>query len=419
MVTLNVTLASDISNLIPVKYGKRVRDDAYLMSILGKFAGPEGSQSMMIERDDLTREAGDQIHFEVLSELYGAGVTGETTRAGGEEKWTAGRFSVSIDWLRHAVAFTEKANKEALINCIMRSGQKLSRWLAKRTDEDAFDEILSPGAATIETIYAGDNVTADSGLTSDSRFDLEAIEMLGLALRRKALPLEIRDPKGANAPVNCYGCFVDEVSLYWLFRDSAYRTLLQSTLPRTFDHPLLTGAVGMHNGVLIYPYSSITQGVRQGTPLRPEVQLVGTHGGGSSSLTVGADDGRNYTKHFPSSGYVTVQSDGNDAAQTIAYSSKTTYTFTLSGGTLTNARPAGTRVTLGYNRATVIGFGSELIARAWGMHPTPTTDVKDYGFEMGVGIKAVYGESVIEDSAGNVPNGILMAVYADPPHYAI
>ena len=55
------------------------------------------------------------------------------------------------------------------------------------------------------------------------------------------------------------------------------------------------------------------------------------------------------------------------------------------------------------------------------MKPVPITQGYDYkfpdgsSFENGLGVAAVYGQSVIKDSAGSAVNYLIMKTYADNP----
>ena len=421
MATLNVRTASDLAYLIPPKWLRKVRMDANQAEFFGKLSGAEDSRSMIITNNDFTKEPGDTISISVESELYGAGKSAENTLAGYEEKAQLNQFTIQVELYRHAEALTRKANEIAMVKEIIKAGGRLSRWIAKKRDDLVFEELLSPDNATATTVYAG-AATTQATLSTSCRFSLDFIDKCKLALVRKgAMPMEIQDSKtGEKLPI--YTCIMDEVSAFRLFSATDWRNAVQAMLPRSFDHPLVRGALGMWNGVLLTQYSSINQGCHQGTPLRPECSAeagatVLDNTTSRTILCVGADDGRDYTKNFPSSGNLYANVAGTQTEY--AYTGKTTYSFTGISGTLGQTVADGSRITAEKNQAVCIFTGAEAVGRCWAERDETITQVEDYGMERGVGLEMMIGQGVIEDSSGGVPNYVLGAVYSDSPSYQI
>lgn len=431
---LNIRTAAELADLIPPLWVKKVRSDVMAKEFFGKMSGPEGSNSAVITKENFVKEPGDTLTFLVESELYGTGVTGESTLSGNEEKPSTHQFGVPLTLYRHAEAVSRLAQKEALVNSIVRAGGRLARWIAVKRDDIAFSELLSPGttnlgtqaqyyttvsAPTPTTLYGG-AATSIATLSNTCRFSLDEIDKAKLALVRKGTkPIELRASKtGEVLPV--FVCVIDEVSAYRLFSNTAFRTAVQSMLPRSYDHPLVTGALGMWNGVLITQYTSILQGCHQGTPLRPECSTYGATTSNRSAdtiLVVGANDGRDYTKNFPSSGNLEVNVAGT--CTTYAYTGKTNYSFTGISATLAQDIADGCRVTRENHASTCIFLGAEAMARAWAEKDASISQVEDYGMRLGVGIEGIWGNRVIQDSTGDAPNHLLLNVYADSPHHAV
>ncbi|KKL79002.1 hypothetical protein LCGC14_2019180 [marine sediment metagenome] len=133
---------------------------------------------------------------------------------------------------------------------------------------------------------------------------------------------------------------------------------------------------------------------------------------GETTITVGTNTKADYTKFFPSTGTLRIDSEE------ITYSAKSVTTFTVDtraqNGTSAAAHTAGALITL-RNVSTQIGFGAEIAVRGWGMKPTPITQKEDYGFENGIGIKAIFGQIAVKDTSGNEKNYLLMKSYASNP----
>jgi len=178
---------------------------------------------------------------------------------------------------------------------------------------------------------------------------------------------------------------------------------------------IFTGALGIYNGCILYVRRSVKSANDVlGSPLRPECRLyTGIAASGETTITVGSNTKANYTKFFPSTG--TLRIDSED----ITYSAKSVTTFTITGSRGQNsteaaAHTAGALITL-RNISTQIGFGAEVAVRGWGMKPTPISQSEDYGFENGIGVKAIFGQVAIKNTASVAKNYLLMKSYAANP----
>ncbi len=418
---------AQLTDLIPPLWLRKVRGDANQEEFFNAYEGPEGSRSAVIAKDQFRTEPGNELKITVESELYSVGRTGTNVLVGKEERPKTNQFGIPIVQYRHAEGITALGNKEAMVDEITRAAPRLGRWVGKKRDDIAFAELFSPAAATAKTIFAGD-ATQTSELTTSCRFSLDLINRCKLAMLRKGtLPLEISDSK-TGEKLKMFACIIDEMSAYHMFTSTAFKAAVEAMLPRSFNHPLITGALGIWNNVLIRGYDSINQGCHQGTPLRPECSsLAGTsthdNTSGRAFLIVGTeDDRRDYTKNFPSAGYVYINVAGTQTQiqydSILEDSDGNGYGFTLTG-TLAATYADGCVVTDYMNRARLIFHGAEMLGRAWGMRDTPIADVQDYGEKLGVGIKGIWGNRVIEDSGGGVPNYVIAEVYSDTPNYQV
>jgi N4-gp56 family major capsid protein len=420
MPTLNLHTTANLDNLIPEHWEKKIRDDAAKKAFWDKFEGAEGSNQPIIVRNDFTKQAGDLVHINVVSELYNDGVTGESTLKGSEGKLSIGQFNLTVDWLRNAIAFNKRATKRALFDAIMVSNRRLSDWLARRKDEDMFTQLLD--TATPDTLYAND-ATSSATLGTNDTFGTTEIDRIRLALMRKgAIPISTVTKGKGEFPV--YAIVISEVDAYNLKADAVWVDAQANANIRGEDNPLFSGAFGMYGGVLIYVHHGISG--FQGSPLRPEASIYGAHANDVTTITVGADTTKNYTKFFPSSGTIQINKAG--AFEYVSYTGKTNNTFTTCtrgatyGGTAKDGATtyAGSELVTLYNhRARQVGFGAEIAARVWGQQPQRITQTEDYGFEYGIGIEAIYGQKAIEDSAAKKPNYLIMESYAANPSATI
>ena len=421
MATLNLSTKTTLDYAIPEWWDVKVRDDAARKAFFGpRFEGPEGSRKPIIRRDDFTKQPGDTIHIQVLSSLGGDGVTGESTLEGNEEQLSLAQFDLSVDWLRHAVAFTKKATKEANFNAIMAAGRLLSDWFARETDASMFTELLD--TATPDTLYSND-ATSTATLGTNDTFGTTEIDRIKVALQRKgAIPLSVKTKGGIELPM--YGIVISEIDEYNLKADSVWNEAQRDAGIRGENNNLFLGALGVWNGCIIYTHHGISG--YQGTPLRPECSIYGSHTDSVNIITVGANTNRNYTKFFPSTGTLSiVGSDGT--REFVTYTGKTNNTFTgctrgdTYGSTSTSgAAYTGNELVTSYNhRSRQLGFGAEIAARGWGKYFTPIKQMHDYNFEHGVGVECVYGQKAVENSDGNQPNYLVNESYAANPNTSI
>ena len=136
MATLNTMTynsgAGELDYAIPTLWNKRLYNDGIRKAFWGsRFEGAEGSSKPIIVKDDLEKGPGDVIHFQVLSDLFSSGVTGETSLMGSEDKLAMAQFDLTVDWIRNAVAFTKNV-MQGQLDIVQVARQRLSDWMSAR-----------------------------------------------------------------------------------------------------------------------------------------------------------------------------------------------------------------------------------------------------------------------------------------------
>ena len=422
----NMTYASGagvLQNAVPTWWADRLRDDAIRRAFWGaRFEGKEGSRKPIIVNEDFTKKPGETIKFNVVSQVFSPGVTGETALTGSEDKLSLGQYTLTVDWLRNAIAYTKNLEKRVNFNIAQTIRSELSDWMKRKIDSDMFSALIS-GASN--TIYAGDAISVAT-LGANDHFGTEEIDRLKLALQRTAIPIRVEGSEGEENEY--YGAVISEVDEYWLKGDDVWNQAQRDAGPRDYSkNRIFTGALGIYNGVILYVHRAKKSARNiQGSPLRPEVRLYTTMT--DSSTTAEFDISttlKDLGDFFSSTGTITIDSE-EITYTSITAGTGTGSTYRFAGlsrganGTTAAAHTAGALITQ-RNVASVIGFGAEIAVRGWGMKPVPITQGYDYqfpdgsSFENGLGVAAVYGQSVIQDSAGDAPNYILMKTYADNP----
>lgn len=409
--------AGVLQNAVPTFWADRLRSDAIRRAFWGsRFEGKEGSSKPIIVNEDFTKKPGETIKFNTVSQLFSAGVTGESTLSGNEDQLSLGQYTLTVDWLRNAVAYTKNVEKRVNFNLTQTIREKLSDWMKRRIDSDMFSSLIS-GASN--TIYAGD-ATSEASLGSNDTFGVDEIDKIKLALQRTAIPIRTEGMQGEEEEY--YGCVISEIDEYWLKGDPAWQAAQRDAGPRDYmKNRIFTGMLGTYNGIIIYCHRAKKSAADiQGSPLRPEVRLSTSAGAGDTEIifdVVGTK--KNLADFFASSGTLRIDNEEIDYTSITAGTlAGTTYRFAGCtrgvNGTTAAAHTAGALITQ-RNVATAIGFGAEIAVRGWGMKPAPITQTEDYGFEQGLGVAAVYGQSVVKDSAGNAVNYVLLKTYANNP----
>ena len=398
---------------VPEFWSERLFDDGIRKAFWGsRFEGKEGSNKPIITKDDFTKGPGDIIHFQVMSQLISSGVTGETALEGSEDKLSMSQFDLTVDWIRNGVAFTENLERRVNFSAVQVARQRLSDWVSRYIDEGLDTRLIITESPSV--LYAGD-AAAEANLGDNDTFGTEEIDRIKLALQRKgAIPISVKMKDGEE--LDTYGIAISEVDEYWLKGDSVWQQAQRDAGLRGDENRIFTGAMGIYNGCIIYVRRSVKSGYNiQGSPLRPEARLyTAIASTGETTITVGSNTLANYTKFFPSTGTLRIDSEE------IAYTAKAATTFTISNstraqnGTTAAAHTAGALITL-RNVSTQIGFGAEIAVRGWGMKPTPITNERDWGFEKGVGVKAIFGQIAVKDTLGACKNYLLMKSYAKNP----
>jgi len=415
--SLVVTGVADIDDVIPEFWADGVFADGNRDSFWGALTGSEGTMMPVIDKTGPLRQKGDQLSFSVISQLMGTGVTGENQLLGNEESLSVGTFTVSADFVRHAVGITKKADRQANFSQVKSAGVLLKDWMSRKMDADIFTLIT---ADTNETIFANSKSSVGELNADDGDvFGPTELDLVRLALLRKgALPIVAKLNNGRKVPI--YGCVFSEVEEYRLNQNTVFVQSIQNALKRfdgDGDHPLFKGAIGVFKNMVLYTYYSLLP-IPQGTPLRPESTVFATLTTTATTLSVGGattatSTQPDFTIYFASSGSLQVEDE------IISYSGKGKNSFTgLTRGvsSTTAASHVIDKLVTQRNIATVIGFGAQSVCRALGDKPGPIGQKKDYGMGIGLGIEAYYGQALRKDSRLSRAAGIInMKVYSANP----
>lgn len=421
MTTLNTMTATDFANGIPEWYDDAVFFDAEAKAFWTKHEGDEDSQAAILRKDDTRiQNAGQKIYYMSVSQLYGAGKTNENTLQGYEENFTIGQSYVETGLVRHAVSVSKFGEQLSLFKAYKKAGPALASWLARKKDNDMFEQLITTDYSSETTLFAND--AADrTYLNSDCTFGYTEIEKGKLTLETMgAEPFYWTTDNGTEFPV--YGCVIDSFDHYHLKGDQRYVDLQAEANIRGLKNPLFTGAVGMIDGMIIYVYRGI-RGM-QGSRLRPSAKIYNDHTSGVATITVGDSSKKaDYTANFPDAGMLCILKNSTGEVEFVTYTGKTTYSFTgcsrgqTYGGVSSSATTysAGDFVAYGKFESNQVFFGAKSAMRSHTKYAETIRQDFDYGMEKGIGIESIYGQRAIFDSASSVKNYCCMKSNSTPP----
>lgn len=243
------TALADLAVAIPEVWASEVLVEGEKQQFWYQFEGAQGSGMPVIRKDELTKMAGDTIHVITISNLTGAGVTGETTLTGSEEKLPVGEIQITMARLRHAIRFTRDSVQRSIVDCRRAARGRLAYWLADKLDNAMFTIAT---AGNTYNLYAND-ATSVATIGSNDLMTLKVISRAKVLLvSNRALP--IRTERG-----NKYYALVmhtyDEYNLKVL--DTTYTTLKETAQQRGETNDMFTGALGIYDGMILFSSQNV------------------------------------------------------------------------------------------------------------------------------------------------------------------
>lgn len=268
-------------------WAKKLAVEALRQTYFFEFMG-RGSDSMVMYRDDLGSDAGDNVTFGLRAQLTGSGVQGDATLEGNEEALVTYSDNLRIDQLRHAVRSSGKMSEQRVpFNVRDEAKSGLSDWFADRFDTSLFNQICG-FTAQVDTRYTGNNAVPapdaahifrpnsranDESLTTGDEFTLDIVN------RMVARAYQFNNAAGTGNPIRpmraqgrkLWVMFVHDHQVFQL-RSTAvagsWTDFQKSAITGgDKDNPLFKGGdlIGEYNGVLLHRAPRVTTGVNSAT----------------------------------------------------------------------------------------------------------------------------------------------------------
>lgn len=267
-------------------YSKDLAVEAYRKTFLGKFVG-KSEDSLVHEKIDLKKDAGDNITCGLVVQLEGDGVQGDATLEGSEEALQFYDDNLTVNQLRHATRVKGKMTEQRIpYNLRETSKRGLADWWARRMDTSLANQLCGNTAQT-DTKFTGNNAVVapstnrhiiaggqsnDQSLTSSDTFTLDLVDIArvraeNFSVENNTGPL-IRPINVGGEPM--YVMFLHDYQVHSLRTNTAsgqWMDIQKSAMQGgdVAKNPIFTGALGVYNGVVLHKWSRITNGVHSST----------------------------------------------------------------------------------------------------------------------------------------------------------
>ena len=284
--------------------------EAQKQTYFKKFSGPSPNDAIQT-KTDLSKEAGDTIKFDLLMNLTGEGVTGDTEIEGNEEQLVYYQDSVVIDLRGTGVRAAGKMSLRRTKHSI-RSDAKmaLGHWMGQIRDDDMVKALSGqvnyagqgtaivpdsarkwPGGGKADDT-GHEKVATDSALDADNLMICETIR----TVKRKA---KLVSPKIRPIMVDGgehYVLLMHPYQAKALTSSTEWKNSQYYAASRGKSNPLFTGSLGMISGVVLHEYEKIITRLGAATQSEPSEyfdsgDLMASGIYGARALLLGAQAG--------------------------------------------------------------------------------------------------------------------------------
>lgn len=298
------------SDLRAKVWSARVLMDARSKNCLREMIGGEKSGKPIIEKRDISKGGSDTVIFTTTAPVRTQGKLGENELKSATSKLRWGTFSVVVDLLRHAVAFTQvikllRFNGQSIDEL---SSEVMADWLSRK-EEDDFQRVLLYTARLVSTknmMFVNNRTGLATLQTADTIVTTTLEESKGLLISQGAKELAIdKDVSGAQIPK--YMFFAPDNFLRPLRTSTSYAQALREADSRGADNRLFNGKYALWDNMVVYPHNIVIDSAvgRQGSPLAPRAYLgTALSGAGTTTITGGgtyapADTEGDFFANFP------------------------------------------------------------------------------------------------------------------------
>lgn len=286
-----------------------------------EFEGKAGN-SLIVVKEDTTKGRGQEVVFTNLSGLYKEPHHGDDQFEDGThfEKLRISDYSLTVDWLRHAVRYTRRAEEKMGLRGELNSRvpDELGKWMGRQKTEK-LQMMFRERIPAANLVFAGSATSIDN-ITRTDTVSFDDIQALGYVMKPKGgQPAMVGREQGTGRPVHSY-CFVStSEALLGLKQDPVYRQAQRDAAQRGPINYIFKGGYSAVDGHVIKEFNPIDHdGVGAiGSPQNPKAELgialatgttaIDITGGGNA--TDAAETDVLYFKFFPEYTYEYIKAD--------------------------------------------------------------------------------------------------------------
>lgn len=234
-----------------------------------KFVGDD-ENSMIQTKTNLLKEPGDTIKFDLLMNLTGSGVTGDTEIEGNEEQLVLHQDSVTIDLRGNGVKAAGKMSAQRTAHSIKKMGKTaLGNWLSQAQDDDFVlglsGQVNTVGQTTAiapdsdhkwmggETVAGVVESVATDLLVDSATLNLFGCNMISWVKRKaKLISVKVR-PLFVEGGQH-YVMFLHPYQVKALTGNTIWKNAQYYAATRGKTNPIFSGALGMIDNVILHEY---------------------------------------------------------------------------------------------------------------------------------------------------------------------
>ncbi|MEM2160741.1 MAG: DUF4043 family protein [Candidatus Nitrosotenuis sp.] len=113
-------------------------------------------------KEELVKEAGDQVHFSLIGRLKGAGVENDNTLMGNEENMPNYSCSVTVNQLRHGVVVSQHEQVKTKIDLLNAARSQVRTWAWEKLRDLCLSRMFSPVVDGLTTYSAATETQKDA-----------------------------------------------------------------------------------------------------------------------------------------------------------------------------------------------------------------------------------------------------------------
>lgn len=302
------TTSFGVNDALAVKlWSKELAVEALKKTYFANFIG-SGASSLIQLKTETSKGAGDKITYGLRMQASGDGVLGDGVLEGNEESLTTYSDAVLIDQLRHAHVTGGRVSEQRVpFDLRQECKDSLSDWWANRMDF-AFANQICGNTGVADTRYTGNQAAiapssgnivypaaARNSEATINSSDTFTLTMIDKAVEKARTLTPMIRPLKINGS-DYYVAFLHDYQVTSLRTNTStgqWLDIQKSVLTggQIDDNPILTGALGQYNGVLLYRWNRIPVAPSSAAAGAGNVRRAVLCGAQAAMLAFGQDNG--------------------------------------------------------------------------------------------------------------------------------